>query len=932
VGTSATDGAQPAAGAGPGDDLVERDDELAALDAAIAGASSGAGRIVTIEGPPGIGKTRLVSAAVGRAAAAGFAVRRAGCSLLERGLAFGVAGQLLPEALADRTGDPVDAGDWALLHELRSAALALADARPVLVAVDDAQWADPPSLRLLAQLARRVGDAPVLLLLAHRPAAAPAAGHAVPQLLATVEHTALTLRPLSDAGSETLLRDALGAETPSGFCAAASRAAGGNPLLLRELARAITARRLAPTADAVDALLEGGAAGVARTVRTRLAELNPAATALAEAAAIVGDGQPLRVAADVAGLRGEVARDAAAALRDVEVLAPGETVAFTHPLVRAALRGDLRALVPGDAHARAAELLARAGAPDRAVAEALLGAPPAGDPARVATLRRAAAAALAAHAPGAARRWTRRALAEPPPEADRAAVLLELADAESSLDQTAAEAALDQALALLRDPVARATALGRAAAFRPSGEPDEAIALGLQGVRELGDASPPLRRRLLGVVGTAVAVRGPATGPAELVAALRDLGDADDPGARMLCCVAAYRDAWTNASATRVLASGERAFGGDWLTALDVEGGPFAIGFIALLAADAPGAARLAEEWVAHGRRRNHVAHIAGALMLRARVRLQAGALAAAVEDAEASLDAFEAYGVRGAAPAFAASTLAAAQLELGDVEAAARALAHVDPADEAGTPGLIGMTPVRAAMRAASGEAAGALHDTSALGARFEALGGRCPALLPWRSQAALAAHGLGDDGARPRGLAEAEVAAARAWGTPRAIGRALTALGVVTPGAAGVATLREAVEVLDGAPAPLEHARAQLALGGALHDAGDAAGAREPLRRALEIADQCGAAPLAGQARTALVATGARPRRAALTGPGALTAAERRVAEAAASGASNREIAEELYLTPSTVRIHLSRSLRKLGVSSRGELADALRNGRAP
>lgn len=779
-----------------------------------------------------------------------------------------------------------------------------------------------------------MGDAPVLLLIAHRPAAAPAAGHAVPQLLATVEHTALTLRPLSDAGSETLLRDALGAETPSGFCAAASRAAGGNPLLLRELARAITARRLAPTADAVDALLEGGAAGVARTVRTRLAELNPAATALAEAAAIVGDGQPLRVAADVAGLRGEVARDAAAALRDVEVLAPGDTVAFTHPLVRAALRGDLRALVPGDAHARAAELLARAGAPDRAVAEALLGAPPAGDPARVATLRRAAAAALAAHAPGAARRWTRRALAEPPPEADRAAVLLELADAESSLDQTAAEAALDQALALLRDPVARATALGRAAAFRPSGEPDEAIALGLQRVRELGDASPPLRRRLLGVVGTAVAVRGPATGPAELVAALRDLGDADDPGARMLRCVAAYRDAWTNASATRVLASGERAFGGDWLTALDVEGGPFAIGFIALLAADAPGAARLAEEWVAHGRRRNHVAHIAGALMLRARVRLQAGALAAAVEDAEASLDAFEAYGVRGAAPAFAfaASTLAAARLELGDVEAAARALAHVDPADEAGTPGLIGMTPVRAAMRAASGEAAGALHDTLALGARFEALGGRCPALLPWRSQAALAAHGLGDDGARPRGLAEAEVAAARAWGTPRAIGRALTALGVVTPGAAGVATLREAVEVLDGAPAPLEHARAQLALGGALHDAGDAAGAREPLRRALEIADQCGAAPLAGQARTALVATGARPRRAALTGPGALTAAERRVAEAAASGASNREIAEELYLTPSTVRIHLSRSLRKLGVSSRSELADALRNGRAP
>ena len=81
-----------------------------------------------------------------------------------------------------------------------------------------------------------------------------------------------------------------------------------------------------------------------------------------------------------------------------------------------------------------------------------------------------------------------------------------------------------------------------------------------------------------------------------------------------------------------------------------------------------------------------------------------------------------------------------------------------------------------------------------------------------------------------------------------------------------------------------------------------------------------------LADRARTELYATGARPRREALAGIDALTASERRVADLAAAGRTNREIAQELFVTPKTVEVHLSSTYCKLGIDGRRELADAL------
>jgi DNA-binding CsgD family transcriptional regulator len=173
---------------------------------------------------------------------------------------------------------------------------------------------------------------------------------------------------------------------------------------------------------------------------------------------------------------------------------------------------------------------------------------------------------------------------------------------------------------------------------------------------------------------------------------------------------------------------------------------------------------------------------------------------------------------------------------------------------------------------------------------------------------------------------LSSEELELARIWGAPRALGAALRVAGVVEGGQRGLALLEEAVEVLADSPAKLEHAKARTELGAALRRAKRRSEARDQLRHAVELATRCGAAALATRAETELLATGARPRRIALSGLESLTPSERRVAELAAEGPTNREIAQALFVTPKTVEVHLSSVYRKLGIRSRSQLPAAL------
>jgi DNA-binding CsgD family transcriptional regulator len=173
---------------------------------------------------------------------------------------------------------------------------------------------------------------------------------------------------------------------------------------------------------------------------------------------------------------------------------------------------------------------------------------------------------------------------------------------------------------------------------------------------------------------------------------------------------------------------------------------------------------------------------------------------------------------------------------------------------------------------------------------------------------------------------MAEDDLTLARVFGTPRALGTALRAAGLAAGGQRGEVLLREAVDVLAVSESPVERIRAEADLGAHLRRVNRRAEAREHLRAALDGAHRAGAGAIAARAATELRATGSRPRRLALTGPDALTASERRVADLAREGMTNREIAQALFVTARTVEGHLTHVFRKLGVSARRDLREAL------
>ena len=198
-------------------------------------------------------------------------------------------------------------------------------------------------------------------------------------------------------------------------------------------------------------------------------------------------------------------------------------------------------------------------------------------------------------------------------------------------------------------------------------------------------------------------------------------------------------------------------------------------------------------------------------------------------------------------------------------------------------------------------------------------------PALSPWRAYAALTLRRL-DRQNEARELAAAELQLSRRWGAPRSVGISLRALGLVEIGRSGEQLLREAVAVLAGSPARLEHARAIIDLGANLRRGNSRTEARRLLREGIELAHQCGAGALVKRGNEELAAAGGHPLGILLSGTESLTPSERRVAHIAAEGASNKEIAQALFVTVKTVEMHLGRVYRKLDIGSRGELSAAL------
>jgi DNA-binding CsgD family transcriptional regulator len=229
-----------------------------------------------------------------------------------------------------------------------------------------------------------------------------------------------------------------------------------------------------------------------------------------------------------------------------------------------------------------------------------------------------------------------------------------------------------------------------------------------------------------------------------------------------------------------------------------------------------------------------------------------------------------------------------------------------------------------RAKLDAALGEHEAAVAGYLDCGRVFRDAGIVNPAYCAWRSGAAVLSHQLGRHDVAAE-LAAEELALARRWGAPRALGVALRAVAIAGRAADPDALLRESADALETAGAQLELCMTLLAHGEWLiaHDRPDSA--TERLRRAKELAARCGAAALSRQADDAL-RLAAAGRSAGYADTGLLTPHERRIAGMAVAGMTNRQIAEQLRVTSRTVELHLTKIYRKLDISRRSQLANAM------
>ena len=460
---------RPAVGAArrgdePGD-LAEREREVAVLTEVIEQVAAGEPGLVLVEGPAGIGKTRLLAEARRLAADRSVTTLAARGIQLEQEYAFGAVRQLFepgldgPDgaALLDGPAAPAHAvfdmthaepgeGSLPVLHALYVLTLQVAARGPVVVLVDDLQWWDRASVRFLAYLARRLDTRPIGIIGAVRTGEEQQAADLLGPL--TSEPTAAVLRPdpLSEAAVDAIVTRRLGPAAPL-FVTACHRTTSGNPLLLGQLVTALEATGVAPDASHADLVVAVGSRAVSKMVLLRLRRMPEDVVAVARTAAVLGDGAALPAVAALAARSESETAAALAALARADVVRDEHPLAFVHPLVREAVYLDVPAAERGLQHERAADLLRAAGAADDQVAAHLLLAPPRGDAARVVVLRSAAWRAAARGATDSAMTYLRRALAEPPPAQERSdleGALAELETQASQVDRKSAAAASER--------------------------------------------------------------------------------------------------------------------------------------------------------------------------------------------------------------------------------------------------------------------------------------------------------------------------------------------------------------------------------------------------------------------------------------------------------------------------------------------------------
>ena len=918
--------------------LVDRARELALLSECLSGLHTGNSRVVVVEGVAGVGKTALLEAARDQAAADGVQVLWARARHLETTVPYELLRRLLGPSVARAGGPAALTGAAAFAATLFTPGAdcapgvdygcqwllaALADEGPLLLWVDDAHWADADSLRVLADVAEDLRGSPIAVVVTARPAENPAVQPLLARLATTGEGCLVRPEPLTDAGVAAVVRAAFRRVPHEDFVRACARASGGNAFYLRELVRPLVNAGLAPDATAAGELDATGPDALARTLQARLSQLGEAATALAQAAAVLGDDSSLRDAAALARIDLQRAGLEAVRLGAAAILAQADPVVFLHPLIRGAIE---QSIVPGQIgalHARAARLLFGVGAPARQVAQHLVVAPPAASPAAVELLVAEAGRDLASGSASVAYQLLRRALAEPPVPSARPAVLLALAQSERAVGEPA------QARAHLAEVVETGS---REMAIRAMADlfellyevDDRAAAVRLHerafAAEPYGDSPAEMRVRatLLLHVATGIARHAP---PALIDLDLDHLPIDSGESRRLLLCAAIHRRAVGACTPEEFLAHMRRVVHGlpdhrnltYWEVLAALESAAF------LAAAEA-----MADSEDVLRRLHPDVARLRGVapdLQAEWTHRTVLNALRRGrFEDALTQLDEAEVFADRHGLAVYrglANYARGCIHLERGDYRDAGRAF-RLGPADDdvVGALGeLLSGRPAEALARLDLDPRPDADPDAA----------GETEIEFEVHLIASHAYEMLGDRAAAVR-EADRELAVRRRHGPSFRLALALRRRASFAPAREAVELLAEATRACADTPRLPILARVRTSYGAALRRASRLRDARTELAAALDLADRLGMTRLRRRAAEELHTAGGRTRRTRVTGAGSLTEGQATVARLAASGRTNREIAEGLYVSVKTVETHLAAVYRKLSVPGRDHLVGAL------
>ncbi|MGA8114347.1 MAG: LuxR C-terminal-related transcriptional regulator [Actinocatenispora sp.] len=890
-----------AVGAGPRghQGLVERDPELAVLRRSIVDVLAGGSGVVTITGEPGTGRTALLARAMAEARSQGLRVVRV--RFAPGGGAAQRTGASLPAPRSGAHGSLGEPGPWNLGAAFGSLRVGPRDAEPALLAVDDAQWADPSALAWMDDVIRWRGRNPVLMVVAFRGICPPDRKVATPDL----DHR-LHLRTLTRDGVRRLMTRAYGTDVPEAFVRAVATATSGNPAVVQAILR----RCPPPLPPAAPARFAATVAEITASQVDRVMDTVPVdLVRLLRVVAVCGQELAFPLVCELAGLpAGSVAEALGRALGTGLVTGTDRIQSVSAAVAERILAGMDRK-EREDLYTRAADLGRRSAVCEDALAGWLTHSRCTGQPWVVGLLRDAARRAHDAGRRDLSVQLLSRALGEEMGAAGRAELLIALASAETYVAPGAANRHLTQVLAHM--PGSELSSLRLRAAdllsCRGAG-PARVIATAYrQGVGADGE-----RDDLLGLHWLAQSGDGDTfAGPVRLVPPLPDPPvSAAQQAARAWQLAIHGREPDMALSLARSVARSPLLR--PRLTAAQV----------LMIGDDYPAADQLVDQVLDDARRLGTLPAVTPAYVLRAEMLLRRGRLTDATDWLSETMR--ELPPQRWPLPIL----LKAVAVELmvymeGEEFDAAEELAaeHLAPGGDGGF-GWTYLLFARGVLELCLGRtqsAASLLHEC---GRRLSADGWQNPAVLPWRSIAAMADKACGRPGEADRLIAE-ELTLAERWGTASTLGAARLWSARKAAGGDARREMRTAVRLLRNGPRRLRYAEALIGLAAIAVEEGDrveAAGCLsaadrlvsehgwEHLReRVEELASECGAAPAPVTTST-------------------LSEAQRRVADLAVAGLSNPEIAHELSVSRRTVELHLTNIYRTFGIGGRAELRGVL------